>query len=223
MLLPHGTLHPFTRPNNLLGRFPCLISHAPGAWRCKVPSWPQLDRLDTVVFISGRFDVVISCWSLKIGYLFIIIYLMLLCISLPNDFRLIFIKQMVHNIAMPFYGTSKLVSKTSRDDAPCPPRGLFDAPSRSCWQLEPLKKERPSGHAIAGIPTVSVWPNPRRNACLMRFGRSMAVSMPFVLSSIWERCDNMYLRCQKVSTLHEEYSKIYVIHIFTYLYSIWRN
>ena len=93
--------------------------------------------------------------------------------------------------------------------------GLFDAPSRSCWQLEPLKKERPSGHAIAGIPTVSVWPNPRRNACLMRFGRSMAVSMAFVLSSIWERYDNMYLRCQTVSTLHEEYSKIYAIHIYT--------
>lgn len=144
------------------------------------------------------------------------IYLMLLCISLPNDFRLIFIKQMVHTIAMPFYGTSKLVSKTSRDDAPCPPRGLFDAPSRSCWQLEPLKKNVRLVTPLQGYlrwvfglihEEMHVW------CGLGMFGRSMAVS--FVLSSIWERYDNMYLRCQKVSTLHEEYSKIYVIHIYT--------
>ena len=136
--------------------------------------------------------------------------------SLPNDFRLIFIKQMVHTIAMPFYGTSKLVSKTSRDDAPCPPRGLFDAPSRSCWQLEPLKKNVRLVTPLQGYlrwvfglihEEMHVW------CGLGMFGRSMAVS--FVLSSIWERYDNMYLRCQKVSTLHEEYSKIYVIHIYT--------
>ena len=216
MLFATRDLAPLHQTQQFVGQVSMFDFPCPGAWRCKVPSWPQLDRLDTVVFISGRSHV--DHWRLVI-YLFNVTVYKIIGMDLPMIYPIIYNLYIFYSnewcitLQMPFYGTSKLVSKTSRDDAPCPTRGLFDAPSRGCWQLEPLKKERPSGHAIAGIPTVSVWPNPRRNACLMRFGRSMAVSMAFVLSSIWERYDNVYLRCQKVSTLHEEYSKIDVIHI----------
>ena len=219
VFLPNGTLHPspnlticwsgfhvwFPMPQ-ALGAAKCPAGHSSIAWtqwclsQADLMLWSHVDHWRLAIYLSN------------VG---------VLCISLPDDFRLIFIKQMVHNIAMPFYSTSKLVSKTSRDDAPCPPRGLFDAPSRSCWQLEPLKKERPSGHTIAGIPTVSVWPNPRRNACLMRFVRSMAVSIAFVLSSTWERHDNMYLRCQSVSTLHQW--RVFENICDTYLLSICPN